>query len=145
MSVVGSVTRAYTLAVLAGTRVPQSAYRIAKLADLSPPNVYVELRKLARVGIVTSTEGGWILLDERTRTFFEGRGPLFERKLNLESKRDWTRRDRRRVSTMDGHPPPPVETRKATDSRLLREFSRSRTKNALLKAAGLRLSEHKRR
>jgi len=143
VSVIGSVTRAYTLAVLAGTRVPQTAYRIAKLADLSPPNVYVELRKLARSGIVEAREGGWVLLDERTRAFCEGRGPLFERRLSIEAKRKWVGQNRRRISRMLKLPLPRGEPRRGPGPRLMGEFRPSRSKNELLRAAGLRPSRHK--
>jgi DNA-binding transcriptional ArsR family regulator len=143
VAVMGSVTRAYTLAVLAGTRVPLTAYRIAKLADLSPPNVYVELRSLARSGIVEARKGGWYLLDEVVRTFCEGRGPLFARRLTLEAKRDWVRRNRRRISQLLKQPIPPWEPGSGREPRLMREFSRPRTKNVLLLAAGLKPSQHK--
>jgi DNA-binding transcriptional ArsR family regulator len=145
VAVMGSVTRAYALAVLAGTRVPQTAYRVAKLADLSPPNVYVELRRLARSGIVEKRKGGWVLLDERVRTFCEGRGPLFERKLTLEAKREWSRKNRRRISELLRQPVPVWEPATGREPRLLREFSKSRAKNVLLRAADLKLSRHRAR
>jgi DNA-binding transcriptional ArsR family regulator len=143
VSVIGSVTRAYTLAVLAGTRVPQTAYRIAKLADLSPPNVYVELRKLARAGIVCRKEGGWVLEQDRVRAFCEGQGPLFERTVSLERKREWRVKNRRRISQILRQPIPEVEAKKGPEPKVLREFSRSRTKNELLRAAGLSESQHR--
>jgi DNA-binding transcriptional ArsR family regulator len=145
VAVIGSATRAYTLAILAGSRLPLTAYRIAKLAGLSPPNVYVELRKLARANIVTKGSAGWTLTDERVRTFCEGKGPLFERRLSLEEKRRWSRENRRTYSRLRRMPIPIGEGWTGPEPKLMREFSRSRTKNELLRAAGLRASEHKKR
>ena len=143
VSVIGSVTRAYSLAVLAGTRVPLTAYRIAKLADLSPPNVYLELRKLARAGVIARSEGGWTLVDERVRAFCEGQGPLFEKRFSIESKRDWTRKNRDRIARLRRQPIPKGREWSGPVPRLMSEFRRSPTKNALLQAAGLQASEHK--
>jgi DNA-binding transcriptional ArsR family regulator len=143
VAVIGSATRAYTLAVLAGSRLPLTAYRIAKLADLSPPNVYVELRRLAGSGIVEARDGGWVLLDDRVRAFCERRGPLFERRFTLEAKREWARRNRGRISTALRKPIPRGVPGKGPETPLMREFSRSPRKNALLRAAGLKVSRHK--
>ncbi len=143
LSVIGSVTRAYSLAILAGTRVPLTAYRIAKLADLSPPNVYLELRKLARAGVIERREGGWILVDERVRGFCEGQGPLFERRFSVESKRKWTTQNRERIARLRRQPIPKGDDWRGPQPKLMREFRRSPTKNALLEAAGLKTSQHK--
>jgi DNA-binding transcriptional ArsR family regulator len=143
VAVVGSVTRAYSLAVLAGTRQPVTAYRIAKLANLSAPNVYVELRKLASAGVVELRDGGWVLADERVRAFCEGRGPLFERVLSLEAKRRWVRENRGRLSRLRGEPLPRGAAWTGPQPKLMRQFSRSTTKNRLLRDAGLRVSRRK--
>jgi len=145
LSVIRSVTRAYTLAVLAGSRVPMTAYRIASLAELSPPNVYVELRRLAKAGVVEERERGWLLVDERVRAFCEGQGPLFSRRYTLEAKRRWSRENRARIAELKSRPLPRTEEWKGRPPRLMREFSRSPTKNRLLRAAGLRESRHKSR
>jgi DNA-binding transcriptional ArsR family regulator len=145
LAVVGSVTRAYSLAVLSGTRQPMTAYRIAKLANLSAPNVYLELRKLAGAGVVERRDGGWVLADERVRAFCEGRGPLFESVLSLEAKRRWARENRRRLSRLRSEPPSGAVAWTGPQPKLMRQFSRSTTKNGLLRAAGLKASKHKRR
>ncbi len=142
VSVIGSVTRAYTLAILSGTRVPTTAYRISALANLSPPNVYVELRRLAQAGVVEKRGKGWVLVDDRVRTFCEGRGPLFERRLSLETKREWSRENRYLIAKLKKRPIPSGEEPSGPEPRLMREFSRSTTKNRLLKAAGLKESRH---
>ena len=145
LSVIGSRTRAYALAILAGTRIPQTAYRIAKLGALSAPNVYVELRNLAKAGVVEKRESGWVLSDDRVRQFCEGQGPLYERRVTLESKRGWARRNRRRIAQVLSQPLPAGVSRRGPGEKLLREFSRSPTKNDLLRAAGLRVSRHRSR
>ncbi len=142
VAVMGSVTRAYSLAILAGSRVPMTAYRIAQLGELSPPNVYLELRRLARDGVVAKRPGGWVLLDERVRAFCEGRGPLFERRFSLEAKRKWYRENRSRIRTLRAQPIPERRARRGAEPRRMREFRRSRTKDALLRAAGLKVSRH---
>ena len=141
VAVMRSVTRAHTLSVLAGTRVPQTAYRIAKLAGLSPPNVYVELRRLENAGVVRKDPIGWLLVNDKVRVFCEGSGPLYRRRFSPELRakraRGGTRplgaalRSRTVLKKVDQEP------------RVLREFSRSTTKNALLRAAGLRPSRHR--
>ncbi len=141
--VVGSVTRAYALSVLAGSRVPQTAYRVAKLADLSPPNVYLELRRLESAGIVRRLPNGWLLVNERVRTFFEGTGPLSRRGFSPELRAKLARGDTRQLGA--GSRGRPGLTKGGGDPRVLREFSRSTTKNASLRAAGLRPSRHRAR
>lgn len=143
VAVMGSVTRAYTLAILAGSRVPRTAYRIARLADLSPPNVYMELRRLASAAVVEKVEGGWVLVDDRVRAFCEGRGPLFERSLSLEQKRGWRRENRFRISQMLKQPVPQIQAKRGPEPKILREVGRSLTKNKALRAAGLTESRHR--
>ena len=143
VAVTGSVTRAYSLSVLAGTRLPQTAYRIARLAGLSPPNVYVELRRLEKAGVVSGSPAGWMLVDEKVRALCEGSGPLYRLRFALEG----------RGRTFPGVNSPlrvrqgDLTSRKSRgrESRLLREFSQSPTKNPLLAAAGLRQSRHRKR
>lgn len=141
VAVFRSVTRAYTLSILAGTRVPQTAYRIAKLAGLSPPNVYGELRRLEKVGVVTKDPRGWILANDKLRSFCEGSGPLYRRRFSPELRTSLARGVTRPLGAGSGNRIGPKEA--AREPRLLREFSRSMTKNALLRAAGLRPSRHR--
>jgi len=142
VAITGSVNRAYTLAILSGTRVPRTAYRIAKLAGLSPPNVYLELRRLEKRGLVQREAGGWVLISDRVRALCEGTGPLFQRKTAANPRLSPVRSGRPTAGRLR-----PLPDRLATDQngrvpRILREFSQSPTKNALLRAAGLRESEH---
>jgi DNA-binding transcriptional ArsR family regulator len=144
-TVTGSVTRAYSLAILAGTRVPQTAYRIAKLGGLSPPNVYVELRRLAANGIVSKQGGGWVLVNDRVRTLCEGQGPLNRMRSSLEDKRTWFRENGRRMARIRTKPVPARPAWNGREPGIMRQFSRSPTKNGLLRAAGLRESRHRAR
>jgi len=144
VAVMGSVTRANTLSILAGTRIPQTAYRIAKIGGLSAPNVYLELRRLEKAGVAARRPDGWVLVNDRVRGFCEGLGPLFKNRFSLHLRGQVTRDAGGEVSATRGvviNIPSP----RGPESKLLREFSTSPTKNALLKAAGLRRSGHRRR
>ena len=138
--VLRSVTRAYTLSVLAGTRIPQTAYRIAKLAGLSAPNVYLELGRLEKAGVVKREPKGWLLVNEKVRAFCEGTGPLNRRRFSLQDRVRLTQGDVRPLGRAQIRPK--LRDEGTPGSRMLREFSRSKTKNALLRAAGLRTSRH---
>ena len=144
LPVIGSVTRAYTLAILAGSRLPQTAYRVAKLGNLSPPNVYLELRRLEEAGIVEQTPEGWVLTNDRVRAFCEGQGPLYARRSTIETKQEWYRRNRNRVARVLSRPIATLPVSKGRPPKVLREFRRSPMKDALLRQAGLRESRHKR-
>ncbi len=136
-----SRTRAYTLSVLAGTRVPQTADRIAKLAELSRPNVYAELRRLERTGIVSRRPSGWLLVDEKVRALCEGSGPLHQRRFPAQLRVQPTRVDSR---PLGGEATNRSGSKKlGREPGVLREFSRSPTKDRLLLAAGLRPSRHR--
>jgi DNA-binding transcriptional ArsR family regulator len=143
--VIGSITRAYSLAVLAGTRVPLTAYRIAKLANLSAPNVYLELRRLASAGIVQRGESGWVLVDDRVRSFCEGQGPLFERRFSLDDKRRRNRKGGRWVPRQRRQTVPSGDQWFGAEPRLMREFTRPPTKDTLLRRTGLKPSRHGRK
>jgi DNA-binding transcriptional ArsR family regulator len=74
----GSETRVRTLAPLANSPEPLTAYRIAALAGVNRIKVYTELASLARVGIVRERPGGpnrslWELLDEDVRRILQRR------------------------------------------------------------------------
>ena len=140
VTVLGSSTRAYSLAILAGTRIPLTGYRISKLAGLSPPNVYAELGRLEAAGVVRRQRGGWTLVDDKVRSLCEGAGPLFRRTFTLNLRRRPRRDDRR---PLGGGPEALSRTvKQEAVSRLLLEFSRSPSKNTLLRAAGLKPSRH---
>lgn len=143
VALTGSVNRAYTLSILAGTRIPQTAYRVAKLGNLSPPNVYVELRRLAKAGIVASRRGRWVLVDERVRALFVGSGPLYDRRIRLEAKRSWYKQNRGEIQRIRSELCPERAVAAAREPRIMKEFSRSRNKNKVLRAAGLRESRHR--
>src|SRR5580658_7263565 len=55
----GSATRVRTLAPLANSSRPMTAYRIAQMTGAQRIKVYTELRKLAVVGIVRRVQGNW--------------------------------------------------------------------------------------
>ena len=74
----GSEDRVRTLAALANADAPLTAYRVAILVGVRPPNVYRELKRLLRVNEVErarTPEGreGWRLLDAEVRTLLRRR------------------------------------------------------------------------
>jgi len=140
VAVLGSTTRAYSLAILAGTRIPLTAYRISKLAGLSPPNVYAELGRLEASGVVRRQREGWILVDDKVRSLCEGAGPLFQQTFTLDLRKGPGRGDKR---PLGWGPKALFRTgEQGTESKRLLEFSQSPSKNTLLRAAGLKPSRH---
>lgn len=73
----GSETRALTLGVLANAELPMSGYRIAKVADLPRPKVYVELAKAIAAGSVRKGVRGYRLTDLGIRALLRPRVRLF--------------------------------------------------------------------
>ena len=59
----GSATRVRTLAVLANSREPLTAYRIGVVGEVPFPKVYRELARLEKAWVVARRGRGWILLD----------------------------------------------------------------------------------
>ena len=74
----GSEDRVRTLAALANAEAPLTAYRVASIVRMKPPNVYRELKRLLEVAEVqraTTPEGrdGWTLVDPNVRTLLQRR------------------------------------------------------------------------
>ncbi|HTT34773.1 MAG TPA: hypothetical protein VMH78_02750 [Thermoplasmata archaeon] len=74
----GSEDRVRTLAALANSSSPLTAYRVAKIVEMRPPNVYRELKRLLRGDVVTKTtrrDGStvWQLREADLRRFFRAR------------------------------------------------------------------------
>jgi hypothetical protein len=69
-TVFGSADRVRVLAVLANASRPPTAYRVAQVAGVEPPNVYRELKRLLQVGEVrrAGPKGvGWEVVDPDIR------------------------------------------------------------------------------
>lgn len=68
----GSITRASVVEALAFGKKPLSAYRIARMYNLNIPKVYLEIKRLSKMGLVTALQGRkgieYTLNDESIRT-----------------------------------------------------------------------------
>lgn len=81
LALFGSKDRVRTLAILANANSPLTAYRIARTAEVEPPNIYRELSKLVRVSEVRRMktpegEEGWALIDSDLQRLFRKRWRL---------------------------------------------------------------------
>jgi len=69
--ILGSSTRASIVELLALTNKPLSAYRVAKMYNMNISKVYFEMKKLARLGLISATPGRrsleYALIDENLR------------------------------------------------------------------------------
>jgi DNA-binding transcriptional ArsR family regulator len=74
----GSATRVLTLAALANSNVPLTAYRVAKIGGLRPPKVYEELRRAKARGLVGESGGKHVLLDADLRTLVQRRARIYD-------------------------------------------------------------------
>ncbi|MDE1881371.1 MAG: hypothetical protein KGI89_12585 [Euryarchaeota archaeon] len=146
-SVFGSEARARILVVLASARRDLSGYRIAKLSDVQPIKVSMELDRLARAGLVEpralERKGrGWRLRDEDLRSFLSKRARVswsedwLDRGVNgidateelRERIRDLPPPNLSKLSWRRGPPP------------ILRDFERPPEKDRALRAVGLATS-----
>lgn len=68
----GSSTRANIVELLASAENPLSAYRVAKMYNMNVAKVYVEMKKLANLGLVSTITGSrglkYTLIDESLRS-----------------------------------------------------------------------------
>lgn len=90
----GSEDRVRTLAALANAEAPLTAYRVACMVGMEPPNVYRELRRLLQFNEVEralTPEGrdGWAVIDPDVRA-------LLRRRLRIVWSRDLIRGARER-------------------------------------------------
>ncbi len=90
----GSEDRVKTLAALANAEAPLTAYRVASMVGIKPPNVYRELKRLLQFNEVErapTPEGrdGWTVTDPDVRT-------LLRRRLRIVWSRDLIRGARER-------------------------------------------------
>lgn len=140
----GSEDRVRTLAALANAEAPLTAYRVAAMVGMEPPNVYRELRRLVKVNEVTrvsTPEGrnGWTVVDPDVRA-------LLRRRLRIVWIQDLSRgardRERRAVLAMQRSRRDPLDLSKFTPGRPLTdsEIRRRREKDEVLQRAGARTS-----
>ena len=77
-AIFGSEDRVRTLAALANAETPLTAYRVAMLMEMEPPNVYRELKRLRKALVVEVTKtptgsAGWALNEPHLRSFLRSR------------------------------------------------------------------------
>ena len=71
VQLLGSSTRANIVELLALAKKPLSAYRVSKMYNMNIGKVYIEMKKLANLGLVSTTKGSrgleYALIDENLR------------------------------------------------------------------------------
>jgi len=143
-AIFGSEDRVRTLSALANSDAPLTAYRVAAIMEMKPPNVYRELRRLERARVVGRAKtprgrGGWILNEPLLRRFLRARLRVSwsEDLLAGGAARDARGREVMRLSALD-----PLDLSKFKPGRGLTatELRRRRQKDRVLDAAGVRRS-----
>lgn len=146
----GSETRVRTLAPLAGSNTPLTAYRIAEVAELPRTKVYEELARLKSTGWVVGVTGAagqtlWRLTDPDVRSLLRRRMRIYfasdlvrEASLRSIDARKVIARSRR-MGLPAGVLQPGFTPRNAKD------YRRPPQKDALLARLGLRTSRRTRR
>jgi hypothetical protein len=156
----GSGNRARTLAVLASVTRPLTGYRVAQLAGAQRIKVNRELRQLARGGLVVrrrtaAGRNGWLLSDPDLRAFLAGRVRVTFPDAWAEFDPSKGRAVRERLTEIMASLPDPRESPdfyrppgwrpSAQGSKWIQEMIRPAGKDRILRRAGARTSERKRR
>jgi len=140
----GSEDRVRTLAALANAEAPLTAYRVAAIVGMKPPNVYRELKRLLEVKEVARAQTprgrqGWTLVDPDIRTFLR-------RRMRIVWIEDLSRgaqdRERRAARAMRRSEAEPLDLSKFTPGRPLSAAAirRRKAKDEILARAGSRTS-----
>src|ERR1700730_9426096 len=140
----GSADRVRALAALANATAPLTAYRVAAMVGMEPPNVYRELKRLrefreGRRAATPEGRNGWAIADPDVRT-------LFRRRLRIVWSEDLLRgmreRERRAASNIRRSAKDPLDLSKFQRGRPPTEVQsrRRREKDRILAQAGMRVS-----
>jgi DNA-binding transcriptional ArsR family regulator len=140
----GSEDRVRTLAALANAEAPLTAYRVAAIVGMKPPNVYRELKRLLEfkeVERASTPEGrdGWTVVDPDVRA-------LLRRRLRIVWIEDLARsaeeRERRATLAIRRSAQEPLDLSKFKPGRPLSitEIRRRTEKDRVLEKAGARTS-----
>lgn len=132
------------MAALANADTPLTAYRVARIVEMKPPNVYRELKRLLRGNVVTRAEtpGGstvWSLREPDLRSFFRARMRVTWSEDLMQGARDRERRAADAIRRSAGEPIDLsrfVRGRKASAAQLRRR----RQKDQVLARTGARPS-----
>lgn len=133
-----------TLAALANATVPLTAYRVAMMVGMKPPNVYRELKRLLQFNEVERTStpenrDGWVVVDPDLKA-------LLRRRMRIIWSQDLTRgavdRERRAAIVTQRITEEPLDLSKFKPGRppSAAEIRRRRQKDAVLTAAGAQSS-----
>jgi DNA-binding transcriptional ArsR family regulator len=143
----GSEDRVRTLAALANSRSPLTAYRVAKIVEMKPPNVYRELKRLLKGEVVTRSTSGdgstvWELRETDLRAFFQARLRVTWSEDLLSGARD---RERRAAAVIGQNANKPLDLSRFGPGRKLTaaELRRRRQKDQVLARAGAKASVRK--
>lgn len=138
----GSSDRLRILAVLANANQPLTAYRIAQVAGIQPPNVYREIKRLSGLSELRKnalpTEG-WELVDSQLRRFVQQKVRVYwseDFALGAASRAARARQLRKAMSNV------PLESRFVQQGRrpTASQIRNRRQKDAVLKRGGGRPS-----
>jgi hypothetical protein len=147
----GSGARVRTLAPLANTDEPMTAYRIAKLVGLQRIKVYSELRHLARAGVVRELRVGekrsvWFLSDPDVRRLLQKRARVVSVN-DIERAAPGLARQSRAFRAAYVRNPIDLSRFKSEPSKVgaHEEYRRSPAKDRVLASLGLRTSSRTRR
>ncbi len=148
----GSRARLLTLAALANSDEPLTGYRVAVVANLPRPKVYVELRKGIEAGLLERVSGGFRLSDPDLRT-------LLRKRVRIRWDAEWDRSRKRwneetaellragleevrgRIRQNPDYLRPPGWKSPPEASRWQKELERPPQKDRVLRPAGLRTSK----
>ncbi len=140
----GSEDRVRTLAALANASAPLTAYRVATIVGIKPPNVYRELKRLLQFNEVQrastpENRDGWVVVDPDLKA-------LMRRRLRIVWSQDLTgsarERERRAALAMQRSARDPLDLSKFKAGRTpsVNEIRRRNQKDAALAKAGARTS-----
>ncbi len=149
-SLFGSENRVRTLAPLASSPVPLTAYRIAKMVDVPRTKVYLELAELAARGWVrrmkvTGNRSVWELTDPDVRRLLRRRARIDALAELSASWADLAARTRSVLAKKRRSPIDPSLLRGSFTPRNPEDFARSDQKDAGLRSMGLPVSRRARR
>ncbi len=145
----GSENRVRTLAPLASSSVPLTAYRIAQMVDVPRTKVYEELAELAARGWVrklrmTRNRSVWELLDPDVRRLLRRRARVVTMAELSAASDEMAARTRSVLAKNRRNPIAPSLLRGAFTPRNPEDFARPDQKDAVLRSMGLPVSRRAR-
>lgn len=145
----GSENRVRTLAPLANSLAPLTAYRIAKMVDVPRTKVYAELAQLAAMGwvskvVTTGTRSLWELRDPDVRRLLRRRARIVSVGDLTATSAEVAKRTRAVLAKSRRNPIDPALLRGPFKPRNPEDFARAARKDAVLRRIGLPASRRAR-